>query len=318
MEKMVKDKILKKFFKNKIILITGNTGFVGSWLTYYLTNYKCKLYGISKNYSNKKNLFNLFNLKNKIQHYTINLMDEKKTKNILNLKFDFIIHLAAEPLVIDGIKNPKKIIENNFLSTLRLINNLKINNKTIFLNFSTDKVYENDDKKEKYFTEKDRLFGQDPYSFSKTCGDLMLKMWSTNSKANKYRYLNIRSGNIIGGGDWNKARIITDIINFIFKKKKLFIRNPLSVRPWLHVIEICIIITQLLFSFNNSKKKFETFNISPNKTDERNVLWIIKNSLKFFNFKKKNIIIHKNSFKEKKYLRLKNYKIKVTDFILIS
>ena len=227
------DKI-KKFFKNKKILITGNTGFIGSWLTLVLLSHGARISGISKDTGEINGLFRILKLKKEIFFKQMDLTDKKKTNNFfINKKFDIIIHLAAEPLVYDGYKNPSKIISNNIVSTLNLLNNLK-NKKILFINFTTDKVYFNSNKTNKHFVEKDRLYGEDPYSFSKVATDLMGQMWSNSFKFSKI--INIRCGNVIGGGDWKKKRLIPDIIKSHYQKKKLSLRNLNSTRPWIHIL----------------------------------------------------------------------------------
>jgi len=312
MEKMSKHKNIYNFFKNKKILITGHTGFVGSWLTLYLLKFDCEIYGVSKNLSNKNNIFNIFKLKKKIFHNIFDLTKKKKTLKFFKYKkFDFIVHLAAEPIIYNAILNPEKTIQNNIISTLNLLEGSKTIKKKIFLNFTTDKVYENKDHKNFYFKEKDNLYGDDPYSFSKSCSDSMLRMWSNTYKNKTSKYLNIRSGNIIGGGDWNNKRIITDITKFLFMNKKIFIRNPKSIRPWIHIIEVCHCISLLLYKSSHNKKMYASYNIGPNKNDYKNIEWIF-NKLKLI-MNNKTVKIKKNKkifFNEKKNLRLDNNSIK--------
>jgi CDP-glucose 4,6-dehydratase len=305
----IKKKNFLKFYKDKKILITGHTGFIGSWMVFYFLNLGSQIYGISNNRSNKNNIFNILKLKKKIKHFEFNLMNKKKVSEVLKNKFDIIIHLAAKPLVIEGYLKPEDYISNNIFSTLNIISNAK--SAGLFLNFTTDKVYKNKNKKKYWFSETDALGGEDPYSYSKTCADLLTKVWSNLNKNTKY--CNVRSGNIIGGGDWNKNRIITDIIKLVFENKKIKIRNSKSTRPWIHVIEVCICISKLIERIFKKKIKYSDWNIGPNKNTEKNVQWLINNSLKLFPKKRgrNNFIVRENKkFKEKSYLNLSNDKIK--------
>ena len=111
-------------------------------------------------------------------------------------------------------------------------------------------------------------------------------MWSKLNSKNNTKYCNIRSGNIIGGGDWNQKRIITDIINLIFLNKKINVRNKYSTRPWVHVIEVCICISKLIYKIYGDKQNYSDWNIGPNKNDEKNISRIINQSIKL---SKKNI-----------------------------
>ena len=298
------DKI-NKFFKNKKILITGNTGFIGSWLTIVLLKHGAKITGISKDTGETNGLFKILKIKNDIHFKLLDLTHEKKTANFLKGKnFDVIIHLAAEPLVYDGYKNPNKVIKNNIFSTINLFNYIK-NKKTFLINFTTDKVYFNDNKSHKYFTENDILYGEDPYSFSKVVTDMMGKMWSHNFKPTKI--INVRCGNVIGGADWKQKRLIPDIIKNHYQKKKLDIRNLNSTRPWVHILEVSNILLLLIQKKFNENFQFDVFNISPDIGDEKNVKWIIN----YFEKKSKTKLNYtlKNTFKEKINLKLNNKKV---------
>jgi len=298
------DKI-NKFFKNKKILITGNTGFIGSWLTTVLLNHEAKITGISKDTGETNGLFKILKIKKDIHFKLLDLTHEKKTANFLKGKnFDVIIHLAAEPLVYDGYKNPNKVIKNNIFSTINLFNYIK-NKKTFLVNFTTDKVYFNDNKSHKYFTENDILCGEDPYSFSKVVTDMMGKMWSHNFKPTKI--INVRCGNVIGGADWKQKRLIPDIIKNHYQKKKLDIRNLNSTRPWVHILEVSNILLLLIQKKFNENFQFDVFNISPDIGDEKNVKWIIN----YFEKKSKTKLNYtlKNTFKEKINLKLNNKKV---------
>ena len=296
---------IKKFFHKKKILITGNTGFIGSWLTIVLLRYNSEITGVSKNKNNKYNMFKLFNLENKIKYFQFDLSNVNKTKKFLKKNtFNIIIHLAAEPLIIDGLKNPNQIIKNNFLSTLNLINNIK-NKKTLLVNFTTDKVYSNKNTKKK-FKEDDFLNGDDPYSYSKVCVDMLTKMWTKNFY--NFKCINIRCGNVIGGGDWNKKRLIPDLVKSIYENKKLTLRNLNSTRPWIFILELCNLMLLLIKKKYKSKKVYDEFNICPNNHNQKNIKWI----LNFFeiNIKRKINYRYKKEFNEKIFLQLNNTKIK--------
>ena len=313
MEKINFNNTLKKFFKNKNILITGHTGFVVSWVTYYFNELGCNITGISSSKIEKNNLFELLKLRKKIDHYNFDICDKKKFKKFSNKKFDFVIHLAAKPLVFEGVNEPDIYIKNNILSSLNIFSQIK--KSKVIVNFTTDKVYKNKNKINYKYKETDELGGDDPYSYSKTCSDLLTKTWATLNSNNKTHYCNIRSGNIIGGGDWNKKRIISDIINLIFKNKKLYVRSKYSTRPWVHVIEVCLCLSNLIMKLSRIKGNYSEWNIGPNKKDEKNISWIIKESLIISNSQKliKNLyFLKKKEFNEKNYLRLNNNKIKKT------
>jgi CDP-glucose 4,6-dehydratase len=305
MEKMVN----KSFFYKKKILITGNTGFLGSWLTLFLLNKGASITGVS-NSTNKDNLFKILNLKKKINYFHFNLKNEKKIQLFFKKKkFDIIIHLAAEPLVFKSFNFPKETIENNFLTTLKILKYVNNKKTKLFLNFTSDKVYKNLDKKNLSYKENSELFGSDPYSFSKSCSDMLVKMWSDNFKTSNIKYINVRCGNIIGGADWNEKRIVTDIIGCLFKNKKLALRNPKSTRPWIHVYEVCNYLLELIKNNKRVKDKYSAWNIGPDKSDNKNVKWITTSFFKQHGKKIKSIKYEKSKFKEKIYLNIDNSKI---------
>tara|TARA_B100000989_G_scaffold299038_1_gene292335 strand:+ start:5039 stop:6091 length:1053 start_codon:yes stop_codon:yes gene_type:complete len=296
---------LGKFFANKKILITGNTGFIGSWLTLVLLNYRAKITGVSKDIGEKNGLFRILKIKKSINFKILDLTNEKKVSQFLKKKnFDIIVHLAAEPLVYDGYQNPNNIIKNNIFSTLNLLNSLK-NKKYFLINFTTDKVYFNNNNKNKFFIEKDELYGEDPYSFSKVTTDMMGRMWSQNFKFSKV--INIRCGNVIGGSDWKQKRLIPDIIKKHYQAKKLNIRNLNSTRPWIHILELSNLLLLLIKKKFKENFKFDVFNISPNNGEEKNVKWIIKCFEEHFDTKLDYSL--ESTFKEKENLKLDNKKI---------
>ena len=304
---MEKIKKIKFFFKNKNILITGNTGFIGSWLTLVLLNLGVKIIGVSKDSGEKNGLFKLARIKKKIIFYKINLASVDIKKIISKNNINIIIHLAADPLVYEGIQNPHKVIKNNILSTLNVINSIK-KRKILFINFTTDKVYANREKIKKYFKEDDPLKGDDPYSFSKVSSDMLTEMWSKQSK--NIKFINLRCGNVVGGGDWKKTRIVTDIVKSFFEKKKLLIRNLNSIRPWIHVLEVCNILNLLIYKLYNLNFSFKSFNISPAivKKEKITVNKILNIFEKKFHSKFNYRI--KKQFNEKKNLMLDSLKIK--------
>ena len=311
MEDIIFDKVLKNFFKNKKILITGHTGFVGSWITYYFYKLGCKITGVSTREANVNNIFSILKIKSKIKHYNFDICEKNKFKIFKNKKFDFVIHLAAKPLVFEGVNEPDIYIKNNILSSLNVFSQIK--NASVIINFTTDKVYKNKNKINYKYKETDELGGDDPYSYSKTCSDLLTKTWASLNSNKKTHYCNVRSGNIIGGGDWNKKRIISDIVKLIFENKKLIVRSRYSTRPWVHIIEVCICLSNLIMKLKKNKQNYSDWNIGPNKKDEKNISWIINRCLIISNSKYliKNVYFMKRKeFNEKNYLRLDNSKIR--------
>ncbi len=307
---MLSKKNLNSFLSKKKVLITGHTGFKGSWLVSILSKYDCKIYGISsRNFDNKLN-YNF--IKNKIsKEFFFDICNIKRTSDTISyLKPDIIFHLAAQSLVFTSYKSPYFTMINNFNSTLSILETLKnYNRKLICIFITSDKVYQNNDKKIDY-KETDILKGDDPYSASKVSIEMAIHAYSSILKKNKLINFGVaRAGNVIGGGDWSNDRIIPDAYKAWNNKKKIVIRNPKATRPWQHVLEP--LYGYILFSFYLSKKKElngETLNFGPKNSSKMKVIDIVKKlNMKWSN--KNLIILRKNKFyKEHNLLSLNSKK----------
>ena len=230
---------MSNFYKNKKVLITGHTGFKGSWLSLYLHLLGSKVYGISLNPIEKFNNFHISNIKKILQkNYIFDLRNYKKFKKTVNfIKPDIIFHLAAQPLVSISYKNPHLTWTSNLISALNLCEILKSYTKKVTcLIITSDKCYENLELKRGY-SEHDRLGGKDPYSASKASVEILCKAYFQSFFKDKknIKFATARAGNVIGGGDWSIDRLF-HLIKSI-QKKNLNIRNPKSTRPWQHVLE---------------------------------------------------------------------------------
>lgn len=297
----------KKFWKNKKVLITGNTGFKGSWLQLSLNLLDANTYGIALKPNKRVNrIFHIFN-KNKKNCYFFDITNKKKLSYIINkIQPEIIFHLAAQPYVKKGFDNPYLTYKTNILGTINLFEACKsIKNLKAIINITTDKVYFNNEKKI-YFKEDDKICGEDPYSNSKSCSDLITYSYFKSFFEKKSIKLStVRAGNIIGGGDWGSERLIPDIIRSIYEKKNLTLRSLNSIRPWLSVFFVLkgyLCLGQYLVK--NSNVHFTTLNFSPNKNHQKKVSDIVK--LLGKNKIKINYTLDNKSFKEKKFLMLSN------------
>ena len=210
------------FFKGKKIFITGHTGFKGSWLTYILYLSGAKLVGYSLKPKNSFDNFYLFKLNQKIKNYFGDVRDERNLKNaIIKFKPDIIFHLAAQPLVKDSYKDPKFTLVTNIMGTMNILEIAREskNLKSVVI-VTSDKCYKNFEKKSGY-SELDELGGQDPYSASKAAAENIFYSYQKSYFDTKtdVGLVSVRAGNVIGGGDWSKDRIIPDFIKSIIKKK---------------------------------------------------------------------------------------------------
>tara|TARA_B100000989_G_scaffold298937_1_gene291202 strand:- start:3908 stop:4975 length:1068 start_codon:yes stop_codon:yes gene_type:complete len=303
---------LNKFWKNKKVFITGHTGFKGSWLSLILNMLGSNIYGYSLK-PKKSSLFNQADCKSFLKkniYADINNFNLLK-KELKKINPQILFHLAAQPLVSDSFKNPIGTLKTNIIGTsniLDIIKNIKSLKSVVII--TTDKVYKIK-KNNKSYSEIDHLGGKDPYSVSKVCAELV-----TDSFANSFfeksflknKVSTARSGNVIGGGDYSKNRLLPDIIKSVNTKKILVIRNPNHIRPWQHVIEPLVGYMKLAEKQSKSKKldNYNSWNFGPKKENFVKVIYIVNLLKKRFNLNIK--IRKKQKFSETKILKLNSKK----------
>ena len=272
------------FYKSKKVLITGHTGFKGSWLCLLLKELGADVYGYALPPKTTPNLFSEARINNIITSYFGDIRDFEKLEGILHqIQPDIIIHMAAQALVMESYKNPRKTFEINIMGTVNLLDAARTTNSVkAIINVTTDKCYEN---KEWYWSyrENEPMGGYDPYSNSKGCSELV-----TSSYRNSYFNLNkysdhgvavasARAGNVIGGGDWSDDRLIPDFIRAITNGQNVKIRSPYAIRPWQHVLEpLSGYLTLAVKLFSQGPKYAEAWNFGPDENDAQNVEWITK------------------------------------------
>lgn len=308
---MVKKKYLNNL-KNKKIFITGHSGFKGTWMVLWLLKYTKKIYGFSLNNVN-------------FEHYKkLNLRIKNKNANLLNSnilekklkEFDpeIIIHLAAQPIVSKAFEDPLETFKNNIIGTANLLQkSMYLKKLKVIAIITSDKVYKNYEKKI-YFNEKNELGGDEPYGVSKASAELVCDAYRTlykiNRKQKKLNHVSIitlRGGNVIGGGDFSKDRLFSDIYKSLKNKTTLLIRNPNSTRPWQHVLE-CIKGYLMIIGYTLEKNNNDSWNIGPKKENNIKVRDII-NFVKEFFPQIKFKINNSKKFKESKNLMLSSSKI---------
>ena len=305
-------KSLKNFWKSKKIFITGHTGFKGTWLTIFL-----KLLGANINgYSLKPKKISLFSktdckkILNKNFYLDINNYKILK-KKIYEVKPKIIFHLAAQPLVGESFKDPINTFQTNIIGTINLLEAIKYAKfvKSVVI-ITTDKVYKIN-KNNKSYIETDEIGGKDPYSASKACAEIAINSYIESFyKKNflEHKVVVARSGNVLGGGDYSKNRLVPDILRAINTHKEMIVRNPDHIRPWQHVIEP--IYGYLLLAQKQYEKKIiregYAWNFGPKKNNFVKVSRIINEINKIKKFKK--IKIKKDQIKETKILKLNSSK----------
>ncbi|MFH1520275.1 MAG: CDP-glucose 4,6-dehydratase [Candidatus Micrarchaeota archaeon] len=265
-------------FNGKKILITGHTGFKGSWLTQVLLNSGANIVGYSLPPNTQPNLFNILELERKTKTYFADIRDYAKVLEVMKTeKPEIVIHMAAQPLVRDSYDDPIYTYQTNVMGTVNVLQAIRETSSTkAAVVVTTDKVYENKNTKKPY-KEDDELGGYDPYSASKVCAELVTKSYirsffNPSDYGTKHNTLvcSVRAGNVIGGGDWSKDRLIPDIVRAIFEKnEKVILRNPKSTRPWQHVLDPLWGYLLLAQGLYNGRKDLATaWNFAP---DENNI-----------------------------------------------
>jgi CDP-glucose 4,6-dehydratase len=236
MEKMV----MADFFKNKRILITGDTGFKGSWLALWLKTLGAEVYGYALPADKENDHFTLLNLANEIRHFDGNILDVAKLNKTFNdIQPEIVFHLAAQALVRLSYDEPKLTFDTNVTGSVNILEAVRKTSSVKSLIYVTsDKCYKNKEWLWGY-RENDELGGHDPYSASKAAAEIVFSSyWDSFFAKNKHIGIaSVRAGNVIGGGDWALDRIIPDCIRSIINGTEIEIRNPQATRPWQHVLE---------------------------------------------------------------------------------
>lgn len=260
---------MENFYKGKHVLITGHTGFKGSWMSYILFLLGAKVTGIALEPNTSPNLFTILDLEHKIDSRIIDIRDLKTIGFVFDeIQPDIVIHLAAQPLVIDSYKEPVYTYDVNVMGTVNILECVRTHSSVkSFINVTTDKVYQNNEWCYGY-RETDRLNGYDPYSNSKSCSELVTDAYNKSF----FNYLNVsistcRAGNVIGGGDFNENRIIPDCVKYTINNQPILVRNLNSTRPYQHVLEpVCFYLFLAMKQYNNPDIS-GNYNIGPNETD---------------------------------------------------
>ena len=242
------------FYKNRTVLVTGHTGFKGTWLCKILVDAGAKVIGYSLNPPTEPNLFTLSGIEKDITSIIGDIRDYGSLKAVFDkYQPEIVLHLAAQPIVRDSYKEPKYTYETNVLGTVNVLECVRLTPSVkSFLNVTTDKVYFNDDTPNHAFKEDEPLDGYDPYSNSKSCSELVTHSYKKSFfQDGRCAISTARAGNVIGGGDFANDRIIPDCVRAVEQGKEIVVRNPYSTRPYQHVLEplfIYLLIAQKQYS----------------------------------------------------------------------
>lgn len=231
------------FFAGKTVLLTGHTGFIGSWMSIWLNELNANVIGYALPPRTKDDNFVVTHLEDKITSIIADIRDLDKLNSVFKeYNPDIILHLAAQPIVRKSYQIPKETYDINVSGTINILEAFRNHESSrILIYVSTDKVYKNQEWVWGY-RENESLGGYDPYSSSKACSDLITSAYSQSffnldPSQTKKRVASVRSGNVIGGGDWQEDRLIPDCMRAIKNNDEICVRNPKSIRPWQHVLE---------------------------------------------------------------------------------
>jgi CDP-glucose 4,6-dehydratase len=279
--------LFDNFYKNKRVLITGHTGFKGSWLALWLHELGADVTGFALDPYSKKDNFVLSELSSKIKDIRGDVRDAKKMDEVIQqAQPEIIFHLAAQPLVRLSYQEPVETYQTNLMGTIHLMESFrKCTAAKVAVMITTDKCYENREQIQGY-REDEPMGGFDPYSSSKGAAELAISSWR-RSFMNPKDYAkhgksiaSVRAGNVIGGGDWTTDRIIPDCIKALEAHETILVRNPKAIRPWQHVLEPLSGYLLLAKKMWEEPTKYcEGWNFGPNMESVENV-WSIASKVK--------------------------------------
>ncbi len=268
-------------YRGKKVLITGHTGFKGGWLSVWLKSLGAEVLGYALAPETDPCLFEAISLSSEIKSVFGDICDEKHLQGVFQeFKPDFVFHLAAQPLVRRSYFEPVLTYRTNVMGTLNVLEAARTcESVKAFVNVTTDKCYENKETKTGY-KEDDPMGGYDMYSSSKGCVEIMSSSYRRSflQGADTFNMATARAGNVIGGGDWAKDRLVPDCVRALHSGQKIELRNPSSVRPWQHVLEPLsgyLLLGEKLFS-QNGREYAQGFNFGPDETSLLTVEEVVK------------------------------------------
>jgi CDP-glucose 4,6-dehydratase len=273
-------------FADKIIFVTGHTGFKGSWLCEWLLQLGAEITGYSLPPETKPALFNQLRLKSRLNHVIGDIRDRAKlSRTLQEARPDFVFHLAAQPLVRESYARPVETFETNLMGTVNVLETLRgLKSPCAAVFITTDKCYENREQHRGY-REEDSLGGHDPYSASKATAEIAISSYRRSFfQDHPVKIASVRAGNVIGGGDWADDRIVPDCIRALQQGKPIPVRIPDATRPWQHVLEplsgYLWLGAQLSRLDTNDGSLCSAFNFGPNREANRAVRQLVEEILK--------------------------------------
>lgn len=265
LESMVKQHTLEKIFRNKTILITGNTGFIGTWMSMWLNLLGANVIGFSLYPPTKPSMYEILKIKKNITSILGDINNLKELQSIIKIKKpEIVFHLAAQSLVRKSYVAPLETFQSNVIGTANVLEALKNSSVKACILMTSDKCYQNNESGIA-FDETRPIGGNDPYSASKGAAELVIASYRHSFfKKNNIAIASVRAGNVIGGGDWSENRLIPDCYNALNSHKAIVIRNPKAIRPWQFVLEPIYGMFQLAIHLKRNPQKFSgPWNLGP-------------------------------------------------------
>ena len=298
-------------YKGKTVLVTGDTGFKGDWLSIWLSELGAKVIGYSLQPPTKPSMFEATGLSRKHTHVMGDIRNEKHLFSVFKkYQPEIVFHLAAQPIVRRSYKEPRLTYETNVMGTVNLLEAVRKTGCTkIAMVITSDKCYENRECKLGY-KETDQLGGRDPYSSSKACAELVVAAYRSSffepsSDSSVVATASVRAGNVIGGGDWGEDRLVPDCIRALSAGKEILIRSPAAVRPWQHVLEPLAGYLLLGSRLHANQARFATaWNFGPSEEENFTVEEIVQKVIAYWGNGTYNSKSPSKGFKEACLLRL--------------
>ena len=303
---------LKSVYTGKKVFLTGHTGFKGTWMVLLLKQLGAEVKGYSLPPIEHNALYHQVRAELYCESVIGDIRNrEKLHREIDKFQPDFIFHMAAQALVIDSYLNPVETFQTNVMGTVHVLDAMRgLNKPCNGIMITTDKVYENQEHEAPY-KENEPLGGYDPYSNSKACCELAISSYRLSFfnpeqyDEHKISIASVRSGNVIGGGDWSDNRIIPDIARALISDEIILVRNPNSVRPWQHVLDPLHGYLILGARMENNPAKFaEAYNFGPDPKERMNVQELVETAIKIWGSGNYEVSANPNKLHEAGLLRL--------------
>lgn len=259
---------LSGYFRGKSVLLTGHTGFKGSWMCVLLNGMGAEVHGYSLEPPTVPSLYGIAGIDDLVDSEIGDIREFDRLRAFYDrVSPDVVIHMAAQPIVREGYRSPRYTYETNVMGTVNLLECQRLNPcASSILNVTTDKVYDNTET-DRFYRESDPLDGYDPYSNSKSCSELVTHSYRRSFLADSCAVSTARAGNVIGGGDFAADRIVPDCVRAVMAERPVRLRNPNSVRPYQHVLEPLHAYLEIVSRQDGERALAGEYNVGPREED---------------------------------------------------